>query len=79
MRTAPHEPMHQAAAGRVKQHEQRTKWAVRITFPNGVFSVGAWAADRERAFRLALIDARMANPFGTYDGPVQSWEAVPTG
>lgn len=59
--------------------EQRTDFTVRITFPNGVYEVAARASTAKRAFDLALVDARMGSPFGTYDGPVQSWEAVPTG
>lgn len=56
---------------------QPQRFTVRITFPNGVFQVGAIAATGQRAFELALVDARMGNPFEIYTGPVQSWEAVP--
>jgi hypothetical protein len=55
------------------------RFTVRITFPNGVFQAAAIAPTPKRAYDLALIDARMGNPFEVYDGPVQSWEAVPTG
>jgi hypothetical protein len=52
-------------------------FSVRITFPNGVFTVCAQASTAQRAYELALVDARMGNPFEVYDGPVQSWEALP--
>lgn len=56
---------------------QRTDFTVRITFDNGVFKVRANAATAQRAYELALVDARMGNPFEVYDGPVRSWEAFP--
>jgi hypothetical protein len=55
------------------------RFNVSITFPNGVFQAAAIAATPKRAFELALVDAHMGNPFEVYVGPVQSWEAVPTG
>lgn len=59
--------------------DQRVDFNVRITFDNGVFQVKANATSSQRAYELALIDARMGNPFEVYDGPVKSWEAVPAG
>lgn len=55
------------------------RFNVRITFPNGVFQVRAIASSALSAYGLALVDARMGDPFEVYDGPVESWEAVPTG
>jgi len=56
---------------------ERTDFTVRITFDNGVFKARANTTSRQRAYELALTDARMGNPFEVYDGPVRSWEAVP--
>ena len=58
---------------------QRINFNVRITFDNGVFKAKANAATGQRAYELALMDARMGNPVEIYVGPVRSWEAVPTG
>jgi hypothetical protein len=60
--------------------DQRTKWEVEISFADGdTHKVGAWSATREGAFKLALIDARMGHPFGSFMAPVSSWDAVPAG
>lgn len=56
---------------------QRTNYTVRITFDNGVFVAKANTTSSQRAYELALVDARMGNPFEVYDGPVRSWEAFP--
>jgi hypothetical protein len=58
-------------------HVQRSDFNVRIKFDNGVFKVKVNTTSGQRAYELALIDARMGNPLETYAGPVLSWEAVP--
>jgi hypothetical protein len=58
--------------------DQRSKWEVRISFADGdVHRVAAWSVSRDGAFKLALIDARMGHPFGSFMAPVVSWDAVP--
>lgn len=52
-------------------------WNVTINFTDGEFTARASAPSRERAFKLALIDARMGHPFGSFMAPVVSWDAVP--
>lgn len=56
-----------------------TRWAVRIQFDDGEYENSAWAASPERAFRLALIDARLGSAFGSYLGRVLGWAAAPLG
>lgn len=52
-------------------------WSVTIEFADGEFKARASAPSRDRAFKLALIDARMGHPFGSFMSPVKSWDAVP--
>jgi hypothetical protein len=47
-------------------------FAVTITFNDETFRCTAWCASRERAYDLALIDARLQR----YYGKVVRWEAV---
>jgi hypothetical protein len=57
--------------------DHRIRWDVRIQFEDGVHRVYAWAETQQGAYRLALIDARMGHPFGSFMAPVVSWDAVP--
>jgi hypothetical protein len=58
--------------------DNRIRWDVRIQFEDGEHAVLVWAETQLGAFRLALQDARMAHPFGSFASPVVSWDAVPT-
>jgi hypothetical protein len=54
-----------------------SKWEVRIQFTDGrVYENIVTTETNTHAFKLALIDARMGSPFGTFHAPVQSWEAT---
>lgn len=59
-------------------NDDRTRWDVRIQFEDGnQHRATAWASSKLNAFRLALIDARMGHPFGSFAAPVKSWDASP--
>jgi hypothetical protein len=51
------------------------RYAVTLTFTDGVYKNFAHAADERRAAELALIDARMASPFNTHCGALISSDA----
>jgi hypothetical protein len=54
-----------------------SKWEVRIQFTDGrVYENIVTTETKTHAFKLALIDARMGSPFGTFHAPVSSWEAT---
>jgi hypothetical protein len=52
-------------------------WNVTIEFADGEFKARASAPSRDRAFNLALVDARMGHPSGSFMAPVVGWDAVP--
>lgn len=53
------------------------RWDVRIQFDDGEHQAYAWAESKLTAYKLALWDARLASPFGSFFGQVKSWDAVP--
>lgn len=53
------------------------RYAVKITFTDGVYENFATTMSEKRAIDLALTDARMGSPFGTFMGAVLSSSAEP--
>jgi hypothetical protein len=51
------------------------RYAVTLTFTDGVYKNFALAADEKQAKNLALIDARMASPFNAHCGALISSHA----
>ena len=49
------------------------KWEVEITFTDGVYREVVFTSTKERAFQMALQDARMASRYGSYSGEVVAW------
>lgn len=52
------------------------RFAVSIKFTDGEYTNKVTAANEERAFGLALTDARMGSPFGSFFGKVLSHDVV---
>lgn len=52
------------------------KFKVTIWFRDGKYENNATASDSVEAYTLALFDARLASPFGTFYGDVVAWDSV---
>ena len=55
------------------------KFKVTIWFRDGVYCNHVAAVDSVRAYDLAMVDARMASPCGTFYGDVVAWDSVEVG
>lgn len=52
------------------------KWEVLITFTDGVYREVVFTSTRERAYQMALQDARMGSPGGAFYGEVVTWSVT---
>ncbi len=52
-------------------------WRVKVVFSDGTYTNKCVAETSERAINLAIIDARMVTPYGSYRGKVLSTEVEP--
>lgn len=52
------------------------KWEVVITFTDGVYREVVFTSTKERAYQMALQDARMASRYGAFYGEVMEWSVT---
>lgn len=52
------------------------KFEVTIWFRDGTYMNKVTASNSVEAYTLALFDARLASPFGTFYGDVVGWDSV---
>jgi ABC-type thiamin/hydroxymethylpyrimidine transport system permease subunit len=52
------------------------RWEVLITFTDGIYRELVFTSTKERAYQMALQDARMGSSSGAFYGEVVSWSVT---
>lgn len=52
------------------------EFEVTVWFTDGTYRNTVVASDSLRAYELALVDARMGSPMGSFYGSIVAWDSV---